>query len=309
MPDDGLGALAAALAKAQAAFPPIPRDREVEVKLKTGGSYKFKYAPLDTILSATRKPLSDNGLAIAQLLDSDPDGAPALVTMLVHADGGSVTGRTPIPHNDGETVQAFGSAITYLRRYAIQALLGIAAEEDDDGNSASGNTATFRERSQAATVYSSTNPPPPAEATADGLIGTVEEGKSPVDLHLREGREGPAWGFKLKNGSKSYQVLAQGDLANALALVVGAGTPFVGQRVEVWGRIALVPWEKDGKSMPPFARIDLARIKTPDFILPAQEGPSEPSVVTDAAAGGGSEPPPDALQDEIDALPMFDTAA
>lgn len=132
-----MGSLAGALAKAQAQFPSIPRDREVTVQMKTGGSYKFKYAPLDTILSAVRKPLSDNGLAITQLLDGTD-----LVTVLLHESGGTLEGRWPIPHNNGDTVQNLGSAITYLRRYALQAILGIASEEDDDGNAASGNHAT-----------------------------------------------------------------------------------------------------------------------------------------------------------------------
>ena len=125
----GIGPLAAALAKAQAAFPPVTRSKTVTVTTKTGASYKFSYAPLEAILDAVRKPLGDNGLALAQMLD---DGA--LVTMLLHESGASIEGRIAIPGTND--VQALGSAITYLRRYAIQAMLGIAAEEDDDGNSA-----------------------------------------------------------------------------------------------------------------------------------------------------------------------------
>lgn len=123
------GRLAAALAKAQASFPPVTRSKTVTVTTKTGGSYKFSYAPLDAILDAVRKPLSDNGLALAQLLDNG-----SLVTMLLHESGAVLEGRTALPQTGD--VQALGSAITYLRRYAIQALLGIAAEEDDDGNAA-----------------------------------------------------------------------------------------------------------------------------------------------------------------------------
>jgi hypothetical protein len=128
------GPLTAALAKAQTAFPTVTRSKTVTVTTKTGGSYKFSYAPLDTILDAVRKPLADNGLAVVQLIDRGD-----LVTILLHESGGSLEGRTEIPATPD--VQGLGSAITYLRRYAIQALLGIAAEEDDDGNSASGNSA------------------------------------------------------------------------------------------------------------------------------------------------------------------------
>ncbi len=130
-----LGPLAIALTKAQMAFPTVTRSKTVRVATKTGGSYTFSYAPLDTILDAVRKPLADNGLAIAQLIDRD-----SLVTMLMHSSGASIEGRAQLP--PFTDVQGYGSAVTYLRRYAIQALLGIAAEEDDDGNHATGNTAT-----------------------------------------------------------------------------------------------------------------------------------------------------------------------
>ena len=133
-----LGALATALAKAQSEFGAIPRSKTVSVtSQRTGKSYTFSYAPLDTILNSVREPLAKNGLAIAQLLD---DGH--LVTMLLHESGANLTGRTTLP--DSPDIQAFGSTITYLRRYAIQSLLGIAAEEDDDGNRGVGNSPTTR---------------------------------------------------------------------------------------------------------------------------------------------------------------------
>ena len=128
------GPLALALAKAQAAFPAIARDRTVKVQTRTGGSYTFNYAPLDTILAAVRGPLAANELAISQLIDGTD-----LVTMLLHSSGASLSGRAGLPQNG--TVQELGSAITYLRRYSLQAILGIASEEDDDGNAASGNRA------------------------------------------------------------------------------------------------------------------------------------------------------------------------
>lgn len=158
------GTLAGALARAQAAFPTIPRDREVTVtSRKTGTSYKFKYAPLDTILAAVRKPLSDNGLALSQLLDG-----PDLVTLLMHESGETLSGRMPLPPH--EDVQGLGSAITYLRRYAIQALLGIAAEEDDDGNGAAGNKAKVTPR------------PPQSPRPLRPVAAVAESGPSEADI-------------------------------------------------------------------------------------------------------------------------------
>lgn len=131
--------LAKALAAAQAEFPPIERSREVKVQTKTGGSYTFSYAPLDAILSTVRPVLAKHGLAFSQMLTENAD-TPALRTLLLHESGDSLQGVCPLPVTPGMSAQEFGSLVTYFRRYALVAALGIASEEDDDGNAASGNT-------------------------------------------------------------------------------------------------------------------------------------------------------------------------
>lgn len=129
----------AALAKAQANITNPPRNREVKVKIKTGGQYTFRYSTLDTIIEHIRKPLTDNGLWFVQRLESNGEGKYHLVTELVHASGQSIASKTPLLVEGGGN-QQFGSALTYMRRYALCALLGIAADEDDDANAADGNT-------------------------------------------------------------------------------------------------------------------------------------------------------------------------
>lgn len=115
-------------------------------------------------------------------------------------------------------------------------------------------------------------PRPEMERLAENLVGTAEEGKPPVDMQLRQSPEGPAWGFKLKAGSKGYQALAVGPLADALSMV----PDFLGQTVRVWGRVEMVPWQKAGKDMPPFARIAMTRVQTDDWTLPAIESKEPP---------------------------------
>src|SRR5512146_2576301 len=116
------------------------------------------------------------------------------------------------------------------------------------------------------------------EPTTDGsLIGTVTQGKPPVDYELRqEATKGAMAGFKLSQGRKGLQVLAYGALASALQ-------PFLrgldGQRVQVWGNVVLIDWERDGKPMPPYRRLILSKIQTEDWTLPgdvptAKEGPA-----------------------------------
>ena len=133
--------LAKALAKAQSEFPSIERSKDVVVKTTKGGSYTFSYAPLDAIAHAVAAPLRANDLTYSQLL-SNIDGKAALRTILMHSSGETLEDVCPLPMNGAVSAQEFGSLVTYMRRYALVALLGIATEEDDDGNHASGNVAS-----------------------------------------------------------------------------------------------------------------------------------------------------------------------
>jgi len=139
-PARSLAAIAAALAKAQGQFGPIPRTRTVKVTTKTGGSYTFNYAPLDTILEAVRPALTANELALTQVLHGGGREPMMLRTVLFHSSGQFLSSEVALT-SVGSSPQELGSAITYMRRYVITAMLGVASEEDDDGNHASGNTA------------------------------------------------------------------------------------------------------------------------------------------------------------------------
>lgn len=124
----------AALAAAQAEFPTIERNKTVTVKTQGGGSYTFSYADLGSILAAVRPVLARHGLAIVQRFD-DTVGRVSIRTELRHEAGGVVGGNFPI-ENVPSSPQALGSLLTYLRRYSIVALLGIATEDDDDAGQA-----------------------------------------------------------------------------------------------------------------------------------------------------------------------------
>lgn len=139
MQSEQIDKLAAALAEAQKEITSPPRNREVEVFSKrTNSKYKFKYATLDAIIEHVRPALTKNGLWFVQTL-ANGDGKYRLVTTLTHASGQWISGETPILAESTDN-QAFGSALTYMKRYALSAILGIAADEDDDANAADGNT-------------------------------------------------------------------------------------------------------------------------------------------------------------------------
>ena len=97
--------------------------------------FKSKYADLQTVWDVCRKPLTDNGLAVVQTNDHADHGV-TVVTTLLHTSGQWIRGRlTMRPVKDDP--QGIGSCITYARRYALAAMVGIY-QTDDDGEGASG---------------------------------------------------------------------------------------------------------------------------------------------------------------------------
>jgi hypothetical protein len=132
--------LAAALAKAQGAYGLVKKSREATIPGKDGKTgYGYKYADLADVLAAVTPALSANGLCLLQsMTPGESRGWACITTRLVHSSGQFVVVNLDLPVTigrdaTGPTVQALGSAMTYGRRYALGALLGIAAEEDDDG--------------------------------------------------------------------------------------------------------------------------------------------------------------------------------
>ncbi len=118
----------AAMAKAQGKIEGATKD-------KTNPGFKSKYADLSAVWDACREPLSSNGLAVLQFPDYDPESKCVLLeTILTHSDGFDKSFRIAVPVSKIDA-QGIGSAITYARRYALMAAVGIAPE-DDDGNAA-----------------------------------------------------------------------------------------------------------------------------------------------------------------------------
>ncbi len=128
--------IAPALVRAQGAMENPPRNRSVQVRTQAG-AYTFRYATLDKITDMTRHALAENGLCVLQPIVSTERG-PALVTRLLHESGQWMECEVLLPAL-GNNPQAFGSAVTYVRRYSVCALLNISADEDDDANRAAGN--------------------------------------------------------------------------------------------------------------------------------------------------------------------------
>lgn len=131
---DCIANLAAALAKAQSEFPPIPRSKNVKVTSKrTGQTYTFKYAPFEDILRATKDARVSNGLAFVQSATGE-----LMETTILHKSGEWITSTVPMIRGY-QGLQEMGSELTYVSRYGFCKAFGIQADDDDDGNAADGN--------------------------------------------------------------------------------------------------------------------------------------------------------------------------
>lgn len=99
--------------------------------------FKSKYAPLHNILNDVRPVLAKHGLSVIQRPATSEDGSVGVETMILHNSGQYIVFEPFYMKLAKNDPQAAGSAITYARRYALNAVLGIAGEDDDDGNEAS----------------------------------------------------------------------------------------------------------------------------------------------------------------------------
>ena len=125
---ENLADLAAALCAVQGELKPA-------IKQADNPFFKSKYVDLPGVWEAIRPLLSKNGLSVVQTFTASADG-PTIVTTLMHKSGQWVSSELFLKPAKSDP-QGVGSAITYGRRYALAAMVGVVADEDDDGNAAS----------------------------------------------------------------------------------------------------------------------------------------------------------------------------
>ena len=119
-----IGKLAAALSKFQS---------EVENPTKDSQGHNYKYADLANILNAVKQPLTNNKLSVCQMLGSSAQGI-SVTTILMHESGEYIESMLSLPQEANSRMSAAqqaGAVITYARRYALAACLGIAQQDDD----------------------------------------------------------------------------------------------------------------------------------------------------------------------------------
>ena len=145
--------LVEALLAAQAEFSVVPKDAD-------NLFFDSKYADLPSIMRMVGPVLTKHGLVVSQhpgmKIPMDGEIVDTLETRIMHVSGEELVSTmrlhlTPDKHGN-VTPQSQGSAITYARRYALSAALGIVTDVDDDGNEASKGVATISPAQQRALV-------------------------------------------------------------------------------------------------------------------------------------------------------------
>jgi hypothetical protein len=161
-----------ALAEFQAAIPPIAKTKTARVNSRNGGSYSYHYADIATIQRAIAPRLQESGLSVTFDTRQEADTL-HVVCIVHHVDGHSEQTAFPVPidrqarMNDTQKV---GSALTYGRRYALCAALGIVTAEGDDDAQTAGS-----------------NPPPPGARSSLGApTGSVPPGRHNGTRHTAE---------------------------------------------------------------------------------------------------------------------------
>ncbi|HWX95139.1 MAG TPA: ERF family protein [Terriglobales bacterium] len=156
---ESVGALAAALAKAQAeiANPEKSLTATLVSPFSREATRTFRYAPLASGLDLVRKCLGRHEIATVQMTAIDGDsGLIRLTTTLVHASGEWVSSDWPVcPVSETAAPHRLGAALTYARRYSLFTLVGIAGEDDLDAADlpAAGLSAEAQKNPQSARQY------------------------------------------------------------------------------------------------------------------------------------------------------------
>ena len=178
---ESIGALAAALAKAQIelANPEKSMLATIEADGRRAANQTFRYAPLSSGLDIVRKTLGRHEIATVQTTAVDETGEFVnLTTLLAHSSGEWISSDWPVCLLDEmASPKRMGAALTYARRYALFAFVGIAAEDDLDAPDL--NSPEPTERAAEKPISAWRRPLNGARKRSDRRSAAVVDGTSP----------------------------------------------------------------------------------------------------------------------------------
>ena len=189
------------------------------VKDSKNPHFRSRYASLAAVIDAVIPVLNANGVGVLQL-PSIEGSEVRLTTILMHSSGQRLSSTVGAPLGKKQDAQAVGSAITYLRRYSLQSIMGLPVE-DDDGNAASRPQRRQPQRRQVPETAAPTH----AEKDWAALIAAELEGAglSVQQFNVWAGRSNrqPLGGMANRNLETCYSWLAHG---NGLEIIKAAST-------------------------------------------------------------------------------------
>ena len=179
--------LMAALARAQEKIQNPVKNRTAKVKSEKA-DYTYQYADLAAVLDCARAALAPQGIAVTFDLTTTREQNVNVIEVTSQIAKGAewkeVSLKTGLLDNRPQTL---GSAITYLRRYGIQSLIGITAEEDDDASAAQGVDAkTESKTGSAGTAKPAPKPAAEKPAEASGEKKTFPRTDKPISEGQRK---------------------------------------------------------------------------------------------------------------------------
>jgi len=127
---DTLTKIIPAIIKAQKEMESIKKDGIMRVS----GRQDRNYATIGSILTPIKASLLNNDITLTQPL-MHIDGESFLYTNMRHSSGEFIKSRIIMYKHEGTSDQDFGKSVTYARKYAAMAAVGVAPDEDDDGES------------------------------------------------------------------------------------------------------------------------------------------------------------------------------
>lgn len=133
--DMAMKSFRSALCSFQANKPDLIKGKKVSMKLKSGFTKEYNYNPLPTVQKAIDPVLTQYGLSYRWEV-SNQEGKNVVTCIISHVDGHSEKTQISAPNDDSgnkSAVQSIASTISYLKRYSLEAALGLASDEDNDG--------------------------------------------------------------------------------------------------------------------------------------------------------------------------------
>lgn len=150
--------------------------KDVDVIHKDAKGNFGNFADLATVLSTVTPALCKNGLVVTQSFEPG-ETTPCLVTTLRHISGEVIESRLPMIIGSGRNpLHDFGGSVTYLRRYSLLAILGLAADVDTDGDLSAPSAPTPAQPQKAAAKPTPKQAAKPTTEDPNDPEGTLDPG-------------------------------------------------------------------------------------------------------------------------------------